>query len=69
MCTGIFARHKLMFSFHMTCLIMEGEGELNRTELDFFLKGDVALEGPSRAKPVAWISDQVRCRPSLAPGV
>lgn len=38
-CTGIFERHKLMFSFQMTCMVMEGDGRLNRPELDFFLKG------------------------------
>lgn len=29
-CTGIFERHKLMFSFQLTTSIMEGDGELNR---------------------------------------
>jgi dynein heavy chain, axonemal len=41
-CTGIFERHKLMFSFQMTCMIMSAPGTddqgFNRTELDFFLK-------------------------------
>jgi len=32
-----------MFSFHMTIMIIEEELELNRTELDFFLKGNQAL--------------------------
>lgn len=41
-CTGIFERHKLMFSFQMTCMVMEGDGRLNRPELDFFLKGKKA---------------------------
>lgn len=57
-CTGIFERHKLMFSFQMTIMIADGEGQLNRRELDFFLKGDISLEGASRAKPFAWMSDQ-----------
>ena len=57
-CTGIFERHKLMFSFQMTIMIMEGEGELNRVELEFFLKGDVSLEGAKKGKPHAWLSDQ-----------
>ncbi|CAK4656794.1 hypothetical protein LEN26_006663 [Aphanomyces euteiches] len=57
-CTGIFERHKLMFSFQMTCMIMASAGELNRSELDFFLKGDTSLEGASVAKPdnCEWIS-------------
>jgi dynein heavy chain len=28
-CTGIFERHKLMFSFQMTCMIMDGDGVLD----------------------------------------
>ncbi|CAE7939013.1 DHC1, partial [Symbiodinium sp. KB8] len=56
-CTGIFERHKLMFSFQMTIMIMEGEDRLNRTELDLFLKGDTSLEGPAAAKPLDWMTD------------
>ncbi|KAF0719904.1 Aste57867_701 [Aphanomyces stellatus] len=57
-CTGIFERHKLMLSFQMTCMIMASSGDLNRPELDFFLKGDTSLEGASVAKPddCSWIS-------------
>lgn len=57
-CTGIFERHKLMFSFQMTCMILDGDGALNRTELDFFLKGDVSLDVPTKSKPASWLSDQ-----------
>jgi len=56
-CTGVFEKHKLMFSFQMTCMIMEGEGELDRTALNFFLKGDTSLEQPEQAKPFDWLSD------------
>eukprot|EP01029_Cantina_marsupialis_P011410 TRINITY_DN2544_c0_g2_i1.p1 TRINITY_DN2544_c0_g2~~TRINITY_DN2544_c0_g2_i1.p1 ORF type:complete len:1685 (+),score=666.38 TRINITY_DN2544_c0_g2_i1:710-5056(+) len=59
-CTGTFERHKLMFSFEMTIMIMEGNGELNRSELDFFLKGDTSLGGASDKKPnnLSWLPDQ-----------
>lgn len=57
-CTGIFERHKLMFSFQMTCMILDGDGILNREELDFFLKGDISLEHVSKPKPAVWLSDQ-----------
>jgi dynein heavy chain len=57
-CTGIFERHKLMFSFQMTCMIMEGDAELNRTELDFFLKGDMSLEEVSSPNPLNWMSEK-----------
>lgn len=57
-CTGIFERHKLMFSFQMTCMIMSSAGELNRLELDFFLKGDTSLDAASQPKPesITWMS-------------
>ena len=55
-CTGIFEKHKLMFSFQMTCSILEGDGALDRTELDFFLKGDVGLGAPADPKPYVWMS-------------
>eukprot|EP01033_Poteriospumella_lacustris_P008676 gene8676-6241_t len=54
-CTGIFERHKLMFSFQMTCMVMNGEGTLDMPVLDFFLKGDTSLEGVSEACPVTWL--------------
>ena len=50
-CTGIFERHKLMFSMQLTTMIMDGEGTLDRNELNFFLKGDMSLEGASEVKP------------------
>jgi dynein heavy chain len=55
-CMGIFEKHKLMFSFQMTTMIMEGDGTLNKTELDFFLKGNTSLDEITRRKPYPWIS-------------
>ena len=52
---GIFETHKLMFSFQMTTMIMDGEEELNREELDFFLKGNTSLDAIEQ-KPFKWIS-------------
>lgn len=43
-CMGIFERHKLMFSFQMTTMIMDGDDNLNRLEFDFFLKGNTSLD-------------------------
>eukprot|EP01084_Bolivina_argentea_P313550 542985_1 len=58
-CTGIFERHKLMYSFQMATLIQSGDDSLNRDELNFFLKGNISLADPHRAKPsgAAWIPD------------
>jgi len=55
-CTGIFERHKLMFAFQMTCMIMAGDGTLNKAELDFFLKGDTGLEDAREACPAPWLA-------------
>jgi dynein heavy chain len=55
-CTGIFEAHKLLFSFQLTTSIMAGEGELNRNELDIFLKGDTSLDDPKRRCPNSWLS-------------
>jgi dynein heavy chain len=57
-CTGLFEKHKLMFSFQMTIKLMELEGSIDPVELNFFLKGDISLEQPSIIKPCAWLLDQ-----------
>lgn len=57
-CLGIFEVHKLMFSFHMTIMIIEEELELNRSELDFFLKGNQSLSEVDSPKPYKWIFEQ-----------
>lgn len=56
-CMGIFEKHKLMFSFQMTTMIMDGEGELNKIELDFFLKGNTSLESSGKPNPFSWMSN------------
>lgn len=42
----------------MTMMLIEGDAQLNRTELDFFLKGNTSLDIISRQKPYKWVSDQ-----------
>ena len=37
-------------------MIMDGEEELNRDELDFFLKGNTSLDAVD-AKPFKWLSN------------
>ena len=56
-CTGLFEKHKLMFSFQMTIKLMELENSIDPTELNFFLKGDVSLDAPAIKKPFSWILD------------
>lgn len=40
--TGLFEKHKLLFSFNMTIKIEQAEGRVPQDELDFFLKGNGA---------------------------
>ena len=56
-CMGIFERHKLMYSFQMITMIMDGASELNKIELDFFLKGNTSLDAVESKKPYPWLSD------------
>ncbi|RKO93650.1 dynein heavy chain and region D6 of dynein motor-domain-containing protein [Blyttiomyces helicus] len=43
-CRGLFAEHKLLFSFQMTVKIMESAGKLSKDEYDFFLRGGQVLD-------------------------
>ena len=58
-CLGIFEIHKLMFSFQMTTMIMDGNRELDRPALTFFLKGDASLDDVKVPRPpgTEWLSD------------
>jgi len=56
-CTGIFEKHKLMFSVQMTTMIQAGYNLLNRSEFDFFLKGNLALGAAPKKKPQDWLPD------------
>jgi hypothetical protein len=40
----------------MTTMIMDGDNDLNKLELDFFLKGNVSLDAVARENPYAWLS-------------
>jgi dynein heavy chain len=55
-CMGIFEAHKLTFSFQMTTMIMDGEGTLDKRELDFFLKGNTSLDEVDK-NPVKWLEE------------
>ncbi|XP_051490092.1 dynein axonemal heavy chain 10 [Apus apus] len=57
-CTGLFEKHKLLFSFNMTIRIEQADDRLTQEELEFFLKGNTSLEKSAREKPYAWLPDQ-----------
>ncbi|CAD7925016.1 unnamed protein product [Amoebophrya sp. A120] len=56
-CMGIFEKHKLLFSFKMTTMIMKGDDELVQKEFDFYMKGNPSLEKPQKQNPYNWISE------------
>ncbi|CAK1584360.1 unnamed protein product [Parnassius mnemosyne] len=57
-CTGIFERHKLLYSFQMDIKLEQSEGNVSQAQLDFFIKGNVSLEKASIACPASWIPAQ-----------
>ncbi|XP_056113379.1 dynein axonemal heavy chain 10 [Rhinichthys klamathensis goyatoka] len=57
-CTGLFERHKLLFSFNLTIKIEQADGRAPQGELEFFLKGNLSLEKSKRKKPCDWLPDQ-----------
>lgn len=57
-CTGIFERHKLLYSLQMTMKLQQSRGLLGQREIDFFVKGSVAIEKATRKCPVTWISEK-----------
>uniref|UniRef100_A0A4W5NCU9 Dynein axonemal heavy chain 10 n=1 Tax=Hucho hucho TaxID=62062 RepID=A0A4W5NCU9_9TELE len=57
-CTGLFERHKLLFSFNLAIKIGQPEGRAPQEELEFFLKGNLSLEMSKRKKPCPWLPGQ-----------
>ncbi|KAJ8963302.1 hypothetical protein NQ318_018771 [Aromia moschata] len=55
-CTGIFEKHKLLYSFQMTSKLQQSEQQISQAELDFFIKGCISLEKSTRECPASWIS-------------
>ena len=41
----------------MVTMIMDGNDDLNKVELDFFLKGNTSLDAVEAKKPYAWLSE------------
>ena len=57
-CTGLFEKHKLLYSFQMCTKIQKDKQTLTQLEIDFFLKGNISIEKSSKKKPFEWITDQ-----------
>ncbi|XP_077456872.1 dynein axonemal heavy chain 10-like [Stigmatopora argus] len=56
-CTGLFEKHKLLFSFNMTVKIEQAEGRVPQEELDFFIKGNLSMEKCTRKNTCTWLPD------------
>ena len=54
---GIFKNHRRIFTFQMVLMIKEGKNQLNRKELDFFLKGNTKLGDSNNGRIVKWLSE------------
>ncbi|XP_072908128.1 dynein axonemal heavy chain 10 [Hemitrygon akajei] len=57
-CTGLFEKHKLLFSFNMTIKLEQAEQRVPQEELEFFLKGNISLAKSKQPKPCHWLPDQ-----------
>ena len=57
-CTGIFEKDKLLFSFQITIKLEQDLGHVTQEELDFFIKGNIALEKSKRKKPFSWFPEE-----------
>ncbi|GAB1860436.1 Dynein heavy chain 10, axonemal [Camponotus japonicus] len=54
-CTGIFERHKLLFSLQICVRIERSVDNVNQKQLDFFIKGSMALEKSPQVNPTRWL--------------
>ena len=59
-CRGLFEKHKLLFSFHMTMKILSAKNEVNLEEYAFFMKGGQVLDKQGRTPNPApgWLSEK-----------
>lgn len=54
-CTGIFERHKLLFSLQICMRIERSMNNVNQKQLDFFIKGSMALKKSPKLNPTRWL--------------
>ncbi|KAM7359342.1 dynein heavy chain at 89D isoform 2-T2 [Cochliomyia hominivorax] len=54
-CTGIFEKHKLLFSFQIATKLALRDAIINQAELDFFIKGSLQLTKTERICPAKWL--------------
>ncbi|XP_046382890.1 dynein axonemal heavy chain 10 [Ischnura elegans] len=57
-CTGLFEKHKLLFSFQITTKLEINLENITPLDVVFFIKGNVSLEPPSTECPDPFITQQ-----------
>ena len=59
-CRGLFEKHKLLFAFQICVKILQGDGNLNMTDYQFFLRGGQVMDKevqPPNPCPL-WMTEQ-----------
>ena len=57
-CRSLFEKDKLIFSFLLTCKLLEMKNELDNDEFRFFLTGGISLGGELPPAPADWLSEK-----------
>eukprot|EP00116_Pleurobrachia_bachei_P000103 sb/3460365/ len=57
-CRSLFEKDKLLFSFLLCSNLLKDRGEINQTQLIFFMTGGVGLENNVRNPAPEWLSDK-----------
>ncbi|KAF8276972.1 putative dynein heavy chain [Trypanosoma cruzi] len=57
-CMGIFEKDKLMLSFQMAIRLLTQENRMDRSELEFFLRGCVLASKDYPSNPVEWLTER-----------
>ena len=71
-CTGIFERHKMLFSFEITTKLQYYSGHIGQDELNFFIKGSIGFDECDRPIPESaakWLPNQVSISLKKSPSV
>ena len=57
-CRSLFEKDKLIFSFLLTCKLLEMKNELDYEEFRFFLTGGISMGGELPPAPADWLSEK-----------
>jgi dynein heavy chain len=57
--TGMFERHKMLYSFQMAMKLEQSHGNMTQKELEFFIQGSACPVKAERISSAKWITTQV----------